>query len=132
MLAQNFKSPNELGLTSDEFGAAVKVLNMLERGELVHLPKGLCDPRAAEVRGFYMRGWAGYKERDECGTVCCIGGWMEVVLREPLSKECHRRFHDLFYPDGYYGDSERYTVEAAAQAMRAKLTTGIADWSLAL
>lgn len=53
MLAQNFKTPMDLGLSDPEFDALFKVLGMLERGEI-------------EPEQFNMSRW--------CGTICCIIG----------------------------------------------------------
>lgn len=128
MLAQSFMTAAELGCDDDELSAAIKVLNMLDRGELVHCPAGLSTPGAENVRGFYMRGWPD-APRDACGTACCIGSWMEALLGRQTSFHCREAFYDLFFPRDYR-TPEKFTVEAAAHAMRAKLTTGSADWSL--
>ncbi len=66
MLAQNFKSAKELGLTEKGLAGLLKVLRMLEGGELVFSKECLVP------NGFNMNYcWS----QNECGTVGCIGGW---------------------------------------------------------
>jgi hypothetical protein len=59
MLAPNFKTADELGLNPTQRDALIKVLGMLERGELYELPEGQehqlvgCPEKA-----FSMRSWS--------------------------------------------------------------------------
>ena len=61
MLAPCFKTSDELGLTPSQHAALIKVLGMLERGELWEIqPKNesnvinaVGDPRAFSMRGWY-------------------------------------------------------------------------------
>lgn len=60
MLAQNFQTAEALGITDTELDALIKVLGMLERGEL--------DGH------FDMGNWLNH-----CGTVGCIAGTAHIV-----------------------------------------------------
>jgi hypothetical protein len=61
MLANNFKTPSALGLREVEFEALVKVLGMLERGEIL-------DDQ------FTMR-----RVQHPCRTPACLCGWANYV-----------------------------------------------------
>ncbi len=125
MLAQNFKSAEELGLTEKGYRGLIKVLGMLEREELVHSP----EPYRSRIpNGFNMRAcW----NESACGTVGCIGGWAGFynnrgwVAGNVLPGEAN--LHELFCPIGY--DRSNYTVEQAAHALRTYLVTGHAEWA---
>lgn len=61
MLAQNFRTAIDLGITEDEVLALAQVLGMLERGEITK-------------EHFWMsRFWS------ECGTTGCLCGWANHV-----------------------------------------------------
>src|SRR5271170_4836651 len=73
MLAQNLKTPADLGIEDKWFEALLKLLGMLERGELQHTStaklKPLSDDRVnPQVGLFNMNRWS---VAFECGTVCC-------------------------------------------------------------
>jgi hypothetical protein len=130
MLAQNFKTPAELGIKSKEFDALFKVLRMLERDELVHVDltgDTIYSPNMPNA--FSMTMW---KQETDCGTVGCIGGWAEkvggvVFIRYPGALD------RLFYP-GSDKVSEGYeaTPAQAAIALRSYLTTGEPCWAEAM
>ena len=61
MLASNFMAPSALGISEVEFDALVKVLGMLERGEIP-------DDQ------FTMR-----RIQHPCGTPACLCGWANHV-----------------------------------------------------
>lgn len=129
MLAQNFKTANELSITPPELLALIQVLGMLERGELV-------DAHFADEceNGFNM-GVSG-----NCGTPACIGGWAAFLMKIDQSSYLDRydyfhrnknaAMHELFW-------NERATelpapAAKAAMALRSYLTVGDARWDLAL
>lgn len=69
-----FLTAEALGIDPNEHQALVAVLGKLERGELRHAP--LLEETTDEFGdacGFNMAQWS-------CGTVMCIGGWVEHLL----------------------------------------------------
>lgn len=125
MLAQNFKTPADLGVSKVEFYALIKVLGMLERGELVDHKcinsHGKFEPTIPN--GFNMN-CSG--EKTACGTVACIGGWIAILLEKPHTYvyETRANLHNLFW--GYLPNT---TVAEAAIATRNFLTFGTALWN---
>lgn len=141
MLMQNFKTAAELELSEEEYDAHVRVLHMLERGELVHWTWERNGPKLADVppgaKWFNMR----YSTlEDSCGTVACIGGWVGLVMglselqaSEYVSDVGEGARARLYYPHwrGGFTEQSRYkiTTEEAAQALRNYLTTGEPRWN---
>jgi hypothetical protein len=126
MLAQNFKTADDLEITAEEHGALIKVLGMLERGELVDARNGaVCD------NGFDMSDCG-----NGCGTAACIGGWVASILKFHQKKYVSHSIHvDGLYGLYFGGGCLAYvdaTVSQAAIALRSYLTTGNARWDLAL
>jgi hypothetical protein len=119
MLAQNFKTATDLKIKDAGLSALIKVLGMLERGEI-------------EAEKFNMETVG----QPDCGTAGCILGWTRTIgideffglavsaclppLNKPLSA--------LFYTGNAFGA----TREQAATALRSYLTTGDANWAEAL
>lgn len=132
MLAQNFKTPADLGLIDIEFEALVKVLGMLERDELVHYPIPVKDwnivlkPQKHRENWFHMNCWLW--ERD-CGTIHCIGGWAEAIMGQKFQSRTPERTA-LFFPDEKKGYDA--TPSQAAIALRNYLTFGEPRWSEAI
>lgn len=138
MLARNFLTPVELGLSDAKHAALVKVLGMMERGELILVPyakvvegtnDSLCfAPLGEKFTGhFHMAVW---NVKHTCGTVACIGGTAELVGGVKFENECEMEVESielnrLFYPSR----SDKRTIEEAAHALRTYLMTGRAEWS---
>lgn len=125
MLAQNFKTPFELGITDAEFGALLKVLGMLERGELIDTDEQ--KPAPTEF-GFFM---GSQHTKHSCGALACIGGWVAILMRHPNPAE----YVDNYMFDGAleplywrYPNNPHPTVDEAAVVLRAFLNTGEVDW----
>src|SRR4051812_17816659 len=113
MLAQNFLSHETLGVTQEEWAALIKVLGMLERGELVHR------------KNFRMDDW-------DCGTAACIGGWADRLFNVDFNRrDPNAGLDELFMATGVaqWGD---ITEEQAAIALRNYLTTGRPRWAEAV
>ncbi len=123
MLAQSFMTHTELGVTAEEHTALIKVLGMLERGELVHDPFGDRVPN-----GFCMVTWGA-----SCGTTACIGGWVaalnEVSQIEYVNISRSGNLRDLYWPSGNAYDA---TPAQAAFALRSFLSTGKPNWAEAM
>lgn len=122
MLAQNLKTPADLGITDAEFDALAKVLGMLERGELTHT-----DKRAPTVPNGFNMGVV--KTKTDCGTVCCIYGWACTLCDWHTSIS-----HDLFtvFCPPNIGKYSAITPAQAAIALRSYLTHGDPRWDEAL
>lgn len=122
MLAQNFKTPEELNLTEKGYVGLLKVLRMLESGELAwtngaHVPNGFNMTTT----------WV----ENECGTVGCIGGWAGFYNKDGWvpGMTLTAKSTGLFCPANA-GPWETITVDRAAKAVRSFLVTGEADWGL--
>lgn len=131
MLAQNFKTPADLHITNAEFDAFLKVLGMLERGEVLHRPSPMAlrnVPASGQIY-FNMDCWS---QPTECGTVCCLGGLAEMVggfELSSLTRQHRPEIGALFYPPGW---ASNITTEQAAIALRNYLTDGEPRWAEAL
>jgi hypothetical protein len=143
MLARSFLSPEVLGITAKQHAALVKVLHMMERGELHHAG---FDGGSVHGGAFNMQWWelpaSRYVGRlpvdPECGTICCIGGWAEKVggsemfsfykwaFRDRKIDPKKKHLCDLFYPPDT--DLSRVTVDQASRALSSYLTTGDPKW----
>lgn len=128
MLAQNFRTAEELGISPAVFDGLHLVLRMFEKGELVwtsiqHMRPG----------GFNM---SHEFPQNECGTAGCILGWarhlsgwkfnsgwkFDISQELPKSRELQRLY------SGGSRSLNSITVEQAEHALRAYLVTGVADW----
>jgi hypothetical protein len=128
MLANNFMTAVDLGISEIELRSLVKVLGMLERGEI---------PREKFHMGTTGRvDWWGYPEM-ECETPACICGWARHVsgvtprIFEGVGDRYPSGIRNLFQMlsdgrDGYPTDSR--SPEEAAIALRSYLTTGRPVW----
>ena len=123
MLAQNFMTAADLGITEAELDALIKVLGMLERGELI-------DARTPKQRGknlFHMSEWG-----RGCGTAACIGGYVALLTKQDQHDYVNYK-HSAPLNNLYWGTTFRGAkVSQAAIALRSYLTTGEANWDEAL
>jgi len=141
VLAQNFKTAAELGIPEVIHEGLIKVLGMMERGELRHVPNVNDFKRVGageKLSGlFNMSCWS---VNYDCGTVCCIGGTINLLYGincDDLSYYDGKNgnsagsvaLRELFYPP-YKTDYDDITVDQAARATRNYLTAGRADWSI--
>lgn len=111
MLAQNFKTPTDLGISDVDFETLVKVLGMLERREIA--PEKF---NMAQVNS-------------NCGTIHCIQGWCQKIsggAAFPLMRPMPEALSGLFM----YCDHRRFCVTTgqAAIALRNYLTFGDSQW----
>ena len=134
MLAQNFKSAADLGITEPQREALMKTLVLLETGKLIHVP--VPSYRGRGEKFSHMFNMAAWRRGTECGTIACIGGTAELVgntdfgVWQVLFNKALRRlfFRRLFFPDNL----SDITPTQAATALRSYLTTGNARWDLAV
>jgi hypothetical protein len=136
MLAQSFLTAADLGIPSSWVAALIKVLGMLERGEIKKVPLSRYTHDAEETddppHGFNMRQFRAYAK---CGTICCIGGWAEFVgdLRKGALVKGRlavgrEELDNLFDPSNHGFPLEPITTTQAATALRNYLTTGNSQW----
>jgi len=127
MLAQNFKTADELGLAQVELTALATVLGMLERGEI--------------AQGQFHMGHF----RDSCRTPSCICGWAHYIsgrkafaeLSSPygsmiLYRRANKPLIDLFRLTAARGSGGDITPAQAALALRNYLTHGEPRWAEAI
>jgi hypothetical protein len=129
MLAQNLKTAADLGISETEFDALAKVLGMLERGEVKHVPAGT---RGDD--GFNMTYYG------HCGTTQCIAGWADAIADTRLcgkhAYELPEQLDVLLWGPGYSINTDitnnDVSVDQAAIALRNYLTHGEPRWAEAL
>lgn len=132
MLAQNFKSAADLGLSEPQLSALQKTLVLLETGKLRHVPSPTLYTSGGTDFSFKFNMAAWSRDGDgECGTVCCIAGTAELVGRVDF---CERlaALDELFYANNCDKNLVAITPTEAATALRSYLTTGDARWDLAV
>jgi hypothetical protein len=141
MLAQNFLPCDELRCSEATRNAAIKVLGMLEREEMVHTISPFVSPRGFNMMHWWLEEVALRRHTRRftgkgCGTVGCIGGWMQTLgatfsctLSLTEDNDEYLNWSDVFFPSIPDNEWGNITLARAAQALRAKLTTGKADWS---
>jgi hypothetical protein len=132
MLAQNFKSAADLGITEPQKEALMKTLVLLETGKLRHVPYEaiLGMPRGKESRfaGLFNMG---HVSRDtDCGSICCIKGTAQLISGVSLNAYGNPALFELFFTDRM--NNCDLTPDQAATALRSYLTTGDARWDLAV
>lgn len=134
MLAQSFKTADELGLSDAQKGALMKVLVLLETGRLQHREM-IGDADSADeptfCENFNMRWWTA---DHPCGTVACIGGTAELVGNVKFDGWImNAGLMGLFWPRPMTETQIcKITPAQAAIALRSYLTTGNAHWELAV
>lgn len=125
MLAQNFKTAADLGLSDIEFESLVRVLGMLERGDI--------EPHQFTMATTGSVDWWDDPQL-ECGTPACICGWARHVASQRVFRKDMR-----MYPAGLQslfcmgGDSvgapiNFHSIEEASIALRNYLRVGKPGW----
>ena len=138
MLAQNFKTPAELGVSDTEFEALLSVLRMLERGEIKEAPPdqnwtsifNLAE--CPEPTMFSMRTT---QATADCGTACCIIGWARFISGDwnilAASISPKHSAYSLFFPHEMGAIHSRDPSQGAI-ALRNYLTFGEPRWAQAV
>lgn len=137
MLAQSFKTAAELDLDEEVHAALQKVLVLFETGIIFHVPDHLnvINPDGDDVGwrgGFNMSEWA--TDSHGCGTVCCIGGMVEIVggFKPHTMQYAKVGLRNLFFPPIDGGGWDKITPAQAGRAIRNYLTTGDSNWPQAI
>lgn len=141
MLAQNFKTADDLGLSESQFSALSKTLVLLETGKLKLADVGNKFDHKAKRKFdglFNMSCWGTVSHI--CGTIACIGGTAEIIgdvsfgnwieHKEKLSPNLYELFYARDIIDMYRWND--ITPSQASVALRSYLTTGEANWKLAV
>lgn len=131
MLAQTFKSHEELGIDERLYHALVQVYWLLADGKI---PAELFD--MTEVDGpKLVKGKA-------CGTAGCLLGWCEAIDKDCVTpngfvldsnarwSDFPRELSKVFLPD-HYQRAFRATPKQAVAALHTYLTTGKEGWKQA-
>ena len=160
MLAQNFLTAEELQLRPCEYEALIKVLGILERGEITFVPNVIGKVRREHIQVgesnpsarnfvFNMAVWHCHLP---CGTVHCIGGLAEEIGGFHFSNYNLAGLDELFHPFNSFmrmtafnsfvyddngeridpPDWEALTVSQAAMALRSYLNSGHPHWGEAV
>jgi hypothetical protein len=90
MLDRVVLSYKALGLTEAEHKAVLKFREMLAENKLVL--DGSDSPRVPN--GFNMNVIV---DQDDCGTTCCIGGWMFLIMTRDGTAPCAKASHFVEY-----------------------------------
>lgn len=120
MLAQNFRTAADLGISDQMLSDLIQTLGRMERGEIT-------DER------FTMHAIGS----PDCGTSGCIMGWARGRRTNkawPVAGDILDRsdgLSRLFFPH-HVQNGFRANVEEAAMALRSYLSTGEANWAEAL
>ena len=131
------KTARQLGITAKEYKALLKVRDLLSKREvLFNMGAIISDER-------YHPGYG--RDVHNCGAVCCIGGWMAVVMHGELDNfdfykiECgvidyvvdkrSQSLSKLFYPTPVDIEWSEITPSQAIRAIDNFMNTGDPDWS---
>jgi hypothetical protein len=130
MLERNFKSADELGLREVEHEALIRVLGLLERGEL--------DDRKFNMKVLWVT------DDQECGSRGCLCGWAYSVSgglafpevgtgrhtdRVEMTMRMTDELRDLFWMRRPVLFCKGATIERTAEVLRDYLTTGKSTWT---
>jgi hypothetical protein len=132
-------SAKALRITSGEHRALLEIRDLFAKGVFKHDPNSDAD----HPDGFNMDH---AEKTTDCGTTCCIGGWMYAALSRDrattspspgfyVNSDRSLALRPLFYPDQDEIDDMAYsdiTPAAALVAIDSFLATGDPDWGRAV
>jgi hypothetical protein len=136
------RTADELNISTAEYKALIQVADMLESGMITHQPSVI---HPLTPIGFNMM----FSVRvNECGTVCCIGGWVSVLMQGNLpntegvyhfnkhevsdyvtAERPPHGLHELYYPKGDVNRWPLITADMAVKAIRNYLETDRPSWN---
>ena len=133
MLAQNFKTADELEISERQKEALMKTLVLLETGKLEYsraFDFEVDEGNPTFCGKFNMRYWT---QPGRCGTIACIGGTAELISGVVFPYSGHDGLRRLFQPETPRMEEwKNITPLQAATALRSYLTTGHPRWDLAV
>lgn len=138
MLAQNFKTADELEISEEQHDALRKVLVLLETGKLRYVPYEQLDFSPGEHVFSGHFNMTTFGDNHACGTAACIAGTAQLISGVKfVGMDRPEGLSDLFYAEsldhsGPDDPLDKITVDQAARALRSYLTTGDARWDLAI
>lgn len=129
------KTPEELGLTLQEYAALIGVRGLLATKQLTYVS----ERRAVDEHNhFNMCHWIkkGWTECAPCGSIMCIGGSMDWLMGKPIvqgsnfyTRQHDKPIHALFFPEELnVGLWNKIKPKHAVQAIDNFLTTGKPKW----
>jgi hypothetical protein len=140
MLAQNFKTAAELGISDDDFRGLAHVLGMLERDEVKHVPiqdKFYRNNKLPVPTKDFLFNMDNLYTVAACGTAACIAGTADLFCGTNFTEGgkwlrggLPTALEELFCPSACEVSAwPKITVAQAATATRNFLTCGEPRWS---
>lgn len=121
----------DLAIPEIMYNALVEVLRRLEMGKLSHaryIERNGVETSELMIGNFNMRTWG---DTNSCGTVACIGGWVELIGGFKFGDGNGARttidLYELFFPPSMCNYND-ITTQQAARATRNYLEDGNAKW----
>ncbi len=115
--------------------ALTKIMRGLRSGQYVHVKVGECDSNYQAVAAKNLKGKQGFsigvwEEQAKCGTVGCIGGWLDVEMkkRRPEKTANVLGSSGLFVPAGFSTTPDVFTPKRCAAAIENFLKDGEPRW----
>lgn len=136
MLARSFLSHTDLGIAADERDILIRLLGMMERGEVKSAPEAFGENLAdffGPIGAPTIFNMSSVIRTDlSCGTAACLLGWARFVSDQPeLLSTSDSPIHPcepLFYPHAMAAITCRDAAKGA-QALANFLTTGEPRWN---
>jgi hypothetical protein len=136
-----FKTAEALKLSILQYESLIAALDLLESGAVKYnkLDRrrnsrrySIGPEEAPAPYNFNMETWrTAVKEKNDCGTVCCIGGLCEIIAKTDglFEDTWNNELFNLFHPESI-DDWNKITTEQACTAIRSFLTEGRANWDI--
>lgn len=130
------KTAEELGITQVIYDGLVRVRELLPQLQLIEYEYRLGDEdiegSESEPTAFNMAHWC---TTGSCGTIACIGGWVESLMKTKINTlKSPDGLDQLFFPNPINKnvDCAKITPEQAVKAITNYLEKGEPDWEMVL
>jgi hypothetical protein len=131
-----YLTARKLGINQDTYNGLIWFVKQVKAGKLVHKKNWQDDVENSRKLPFNMEIWGPYdsfafdpKAKTYCGSVHCIGGWINVYNNKDMPFRDEKRLDNLFYPKGI-NDWYKLTPKAAGKVAEHFLKTGVIDWTI--